>query len=191
MKRLLVIDNFDSFTFNLVQMFKAKGITTIVKRNNEISIPEADKLCPTHLMISPGPGTPSDSGCSMDLISHFLNKIPLLGVCLGMQCISDFLGGKTVRSALPVHGKTSLVFHEGKDLFESIPSPFRAARYHSLMVEPKDTETEITARTQDGIIMGIKHRSLPVFGVQFHPESFMTDHGDILIDNFLKVGTIK
>ncbi len=188
MKRLLVIDNFDSFTFNLVQMFRTKGVETIIKRNNEININEAHMLDPSHLLISPGPKTPADSGCSIDMIEFFHNKIPVLGVCLGMQCIAEFFGGKTIRAALPVHGKTSLVFHNKKDLFESIPTPFKAARYHSLIVEPCNETTEITAKTEDGVIMGIKHKNLPVFGVQFHPESFMTEYGDILIDNFLNTG---
>lgn len=189
MKRLLVIDNFDSFTFNLVQMFRTKGVETIIKRNNEININEAHMLDPSHLLISPGPKTPADSGCSIDMIEFFHNIIPVIGVCLGMQCIAEFFGGKTIRAALPVHGKTSLVLHNEKDLFESVPTPFKAARYHSLIVEPNDKTTEITAKTEDGVIMGIKHKNLPVFGLQFHPESFMTEYGNILIDNFLKTGT--
>lgn len=186
MQKLLVIDNFDSFTFNLVQMFRSAGVETVVRRNNGISVSEAERLSPTHLLIGPGPKTPAESGCSADLIRHFHDRIPVLGVCLGMQCIAEFLGGKTVRASVPVHGKTSLVLHEGKAVFKNIPSPFNAARYHSLVVEPYHETTEITAETEDGIPMGISHRQFPVFGVQFHPESFMTEHGHIIAENFLE-----
>lgn len=189
MAKLLVIDNFDSFTFNLVQMFKAKEVETTVRRNNEININEAQMLDPSHLLISPGPKTPADSGCSIDMIEFFHNRIPVLGVCLGMQCMAEFFGGKTIRAAMPVHGKTSLVFHNEKDLFDSVPTPFKAARYHSLIVEPDNEIIEVTAKTEDGVIMGIRHKNFPVFGVQFHPESFMTEYGDILIDNFLRIGS--
>ena len=184
-KRLLVIDNFDSFTFNLVQMFLSMGVETIVRRNNEISAIDADLIDPTHLLISPGPGTPDDSGCSREMIMHFHEKIPVLGVCLGMQCLSECFGGETVRAPMPVHGKTSLVFHNQEGIFRNMPSPFRAARYHSLAVRPCSADIKVTAETEDSVIMGIAHKTLPLFGVQFHPESFMTESGHILVENFI------
>lgn len=184
-KRLLVIDNFDSFTFNLVQMFLSMGVETIVRRNNEISAIDADLIDPTHLLISPGPGTPDDSGCSREMIMHFHEKIPVLGVCLGMQCLSECFGGETVRAPMPVHGKTSLVFHNQEGIFRNMPSPFSAARYHSLAVRPCSADIKVTAETEDSVIMGIAHKTLPLFGVQFHPESFMTESGHILVENFI------
>lgn len=184
-KRLLVIDNFDSFTFNLAQMFLSMGVETIVRRNNELSPIDADLLDPTHILISPGPGTPDDSGFSREMIMHFHERIPVLGVCLGMQCLSECFGGETVRAPIPVHGKTSLVFHNQEGIFKNMPSPFRAARYHSLAVRPFSADIKVTAETEDRVIMGIAHKNLPLFGVQFHPESFMTESGHILAENFM------
>jgi len=188
MKTLLVIDNYDSFTHNLVQMFMAYDFDIRVFRNDRISVAQAEALCPDYLLISPGPGNPAGAGVSMPMIRTFTGKVPILGVCLGMQCLNEVMGGETAAAPMPVHGKKSRIFHCGQGLFAGLPSPFEAARYHSLMVRAVPEGLKITAKTGDGVAMGLAHPDFPVFGVQFHPESFMTEHAAALIDNFVCAG---
>ena len=184
---ILMIDNYDSFTYNLVQYVGELGEELQVYRNDKITIEEIERLAPDYLMISPGPCTPNEAGISMEAIRHFAGKIPILGVCLGHQSIGQVFGGKVVRAQRLMHGKTSEVFHDGKTIFQGIPSPFTAARYHSLLVEDFSLpgELEVTARTAEGEIMAIRHRSFAVEGVQFHPESIITQYGKQLLKNFL------
>ena len=189
--RLLLIDNYDSFTYNLVQAFLVLGADVQVFRNDALTVPEAIKLAPTHLCISPGPGTPYDAGVSMDMIRAFAGKIPVLGVCLGHQSIVEVFGGKVVRAGRLMHGKTSLVTHDGRTLFEGLPSPCEVARYHSLIAAPASLppDLEITGLTPEGEIMAVRHRALNVEGVQFHPESILTPDGPRLLQNFLTFST--
>jgi anthranilate synthase/aminodeoxychorismate synthase-like glutamine amidotransferase len=185
---LLLIDNYDSFTYNLVQAFLVLGADVRVHRNDAITIEEAMALEPTHLCISPGPGTPYDAGVSMDMIRAFAGRIPVFGVCLGHQSIVEVFGGKVVRAGRLMHGKTSLVNHDGLGLFTGLPQPCEVGRYHSLIAQP-DTlpkDLEVTARTAEGEIMGVRHRTLDVEGVQFHPESVLTPDGPRLMQNFLE-----
>ncbi|EST51678.1 anthranilate synthase subunit II [Brevibacillus panacihumi W25] len=184
---ILMIDNYDSFTYNLVQYVGELGEELQVYRNDKITLEEIERLNPDYLMISPGPCTPNEAGISMDVIRHFAGNIPILGVCLGHQSIGQVFGGKVVRAERLMHGKTSDVFHDGKTIFQGIPSPFTAARYHSLLVEEVSLpdELEVTARTADGEIMAVRHRDYPIEGVQFHPESIITQHGKQLLKNFL------
>jgi anthranilate synthase/aminodeoxychorismate synthase-like glutamine amidotransferase len=187
--RLLLIDNYDSFTYNLVQAFLVLGADVDVRRNDAITVEEAKKVNPTHLCISPGPGTPYDAGVSMDMIRAFAGSVPVFGVCLGHQSIVEVFGGKVVWAGRLMHGKTSPVQHDGKGLFAGLPEPTEVGRYHSLIAKP-DTlpaDLEVTARTPEGEIMGIRHRTLKVEGVQFHPESVLTPDGPALIGNFLKM----
>jgi len=188
---LLMIDNYDSFTYNLVQMFRIHPISVEVRRSDAITATEVRSLAPDYLVIGPGPRDPDHAGCSCQLIAEFGPVIPTLGVCLGMQCLNEVRGGRTVRTS-PVHGKVSEIEHNGHGLFAGLPSPLRVARYHSLAVEPTAAALaeclDITATTADGVIMGISHRDMPLHGVQFHPESFMTEHGAQLIANFLDLG---
>jgi len=186
---LLVIDNYDSFTYNLVQYFGALGVEQRVFRNDEISPDQALALDPERVVISPGPRSPNEAGCSMDMIDAFAGKRPVLGVCLGHQCIGQRYGGVVGRARRLMHGKTSPIRHNGKDLFEGLPQGLKATRYHSLTVERGSFPDclEITADTDDGEIMGLKHRTLPVWGVQFHPESIATEKGMDLLKNFLKL----
>ncbi len=186
---LLVIDNYDSFTFNLVQYFGQLGVEQRVFRNDEITVEQALALNPERVMISPGPCSPSEAGISCDIIRAFAGKKPLLGVCLGHQAIGQVYGGKVVRAPNLMHGKTSPIFHDGEDLFRGMPSPFAATRYHSLVVDrPSLPEClQVTAWTDDGLIMGLKHRTLPVWGVQFHPESYVTERGLDILANFLRL----
>lgn len=185
--RLLLIDNYDSFTYNLVQAFLVLGAEVLVYRNDAIEVAEARALAPTHLCISPGPGTPYDAGVSMDMIRAFAASVPVLGVCLGHQSIVEVFGGKVVRAGRLMHGKTSWVQHEGRGLFQDLPQPCEVGRYHSLIAAPETLPPEltVTARTPEGEIMGVRHRDLPVQGVQFHPESILTPHGPRLLGNFL------
>jgi anthranilate synthase/aminodeoxychorismate synthase-like glutamine amidotransferase len=182
-----MIDNYDSFTYNLVQYFGELGEEIEVFRNDKISIPEIEKLNPEMLVISPGPGTPKDAGVSLDMINHFKGKIPILGVCLGHQCIGEVFGGKIVSAPRLMHGKTSFIHHDGKDIFQGLSNPFEATRYHSLVVEKKSIPDclEITAWTDQQEIMGLKHKNYLVIGVQFHPESILTKEGKQLLKNFL------
>ena len=183
---LALIDNYDSFTYNLVQYFGELGADIRVFRNDKITLTDLVTLSPTHLVISPGPGDPGDGGISNEAILHFNGKIPVLGVCLGHQCIGAVFGGTVSRAPRIMHGKTSPIYHNGQDLFAGLPSPFTAARYHSLIVqEPLPADLEIQARTLEGEVMALRHRDRPTFGVQFHPESILTECGMMLLKNFL------
>jgi anthranilate synthase/aminodeoxychorismate synthase-like glutamine amidotransferase len=184
---LLLIDNYDSFTYNLVQAFLVLGADVSVYRNDAITVGAAIELSPTHLCISPGPGTPYDAGVSMEMIRTFAGKIPVLGVCLGHQSIVEVFGGKVVRAGRLMHGKTSLVEHDGRTLFADLPAPCEVGRYHSLIAAPQSLppELEVSGRTPEGEIMAVRHRELWVEGVQFHPESILTPDGPRLMQNFL------
>jgi len=185
---MLIIDNYDSFTYNLVQYFGELGADLVVKRNDQVTLDEVAKMHPDRICISPGPGTPLDAGISNDLILKFGPSTPILGVCLGHQCIGHVFGGEVVRADRIMHGKTSPIVHEGDGVFRTLPNPFEATRYHSLIVrrESLPPELEITAETAQGEIMGLRHRRYPIQGVQFHPESIMTGVGKQLLLNFLK-----
>jgi len=185
---LLVIDNFDSFTYNLVQYFGQLGVPQRVFRNNAITVEEALALKPERVMLSPGPCDPDRAGVSLAILEAFAGKVPLLGVCLGHQCIGQYFGGKVVRAGRLMHGKLSPVLHNDTDLFKGLPSPMQATRYHSLLVERESLPQclEVTAWTDEGEIMGLRHRELPVYGVQFHPESFATEEGLQMLRNFLE-----
>ncbi|MBM4286612.1 MAG: aminodeoxychorismate/anthranilate synthase component II [Deltaproteobacteria bacterium] len=185
--RLVMIDNYDSFTYNLVHLFYAFDLEVVVRRHDEVSLAGIEALRPDWLCISPGPRAPADAGISKAAIANFYKNIPILGVCLGMQAINEVFGGRTVLAPVPVHGKRHQVFHAGGAVFAGLPSPLAAARYHSLMVQPGSRELEITARSADGVIMGLSHRRYPVHGVQFHPESFLTEYGRELAANFLRL----
>ena len=187
--RMLLIDNYDSFTYNLVQAFAAHGADVMVYRNDMISVEEARALEPTHLVISPGPGRPEDAGVSLEMIAAFAGKIPVLGVCLGHQSIVQQQGGEIVRAERLMHGKTSEIKHDGKTVFEGISQPFEVGRYHSLCAELESLPNtlEITAETDSGVIMGVRHKSLQIEGVQFHPESVLTPEGDTLMTNFMRM----
>ena len=195
MATLLVVDNYDSFTYNLVQMFLPYDLQIQVVRSDKITLDHVDAMDPDYVLISPGPKDPAHAGISVDLIVRFGHRTPILGVCLGMQCINEAFGGVTERAPLPVHGKISRVNHQQTGLFSSVPTPFSAARYHSLMVIlPPNYEKqglEVTARSQDGVIMGLSHRHRPIHGVQFHPESFMTEWGFCMVENFLRLGPLS
>jgi len=191
---LLVIDNYDSFTYNLVQMFMCYDLSIQVHRSDRISLEQVARTRPDYLLISPGPKDPAHAGISKDAIRAFYRTVPILGVCLGMQCINEVFGGRTVRSPVPTHGKTSLVFHRNEALFARMPSPFTAARYHSLAVEPASAalkrDLQITGQTEDELVMGLSHRRFPLHGVQFHPESFLTQDGFSLVEAFLALGPL-
>ena len=184
---ILVLDNYDSFTYNLVQYFGELGADLHVVRNNCITVTEIEKLGPEKIVVSPGPCTPSEAGISNEVIKTFGQRLPVLGVCLGHQCIGEVYGGDVVRADRLMHGKTSPILHTGKSVFKNLPSPFEATRYHSLIVkrETLPDVLEITAETAEGEIMGLQHRTLPVHGVQFHPESILTAEGKRLLKNFL------
>jgi anthranilate synthase/aminodeoxychorismate synthase-like glutamine amidotransferase len=188
-RRLLLIDNYDSFTYNLVQAFLVLGAEVQVYRNDAITPDAARALSPSHLCISPGPGTPYDAGVSMEMIRAFAGQIPVFGVCLGHQSIVEVFGGKVVRAGRLMHGKTSMVEHDGRSLFAGLPQPCEVGRYHSLIAAPDSLppELEVTARTPEGEIMGVRHRTLMVEGVQFHPESILTPDGPRLMQNFLEL----
>ena len=184
---LLMIDNYDSFTYNLVQYLGELGEDVKVARNDEIGLEEIERLSPARIVISPGPCTPNEAGVSLPLIGRFAGRIPILGVCLGHQAIGQAFGGRIVHAKALMHGKVSAIHHEGKGVFRGLPSPYDATRYHSLAIERETCppELEITAWTDDGEIMGVRHRTLAVEGVQFHPESILTEHGHALLRNFL------
>jgi len=186
---ILVLDNYDSFTYNLVQYFGELGADLHVVRNDQITVAEIEKLAPGRIIISPGPCTPAEAGVSNEVIKTFGQRLPVLGVCLGHQCIGEVYGGQVVRADRLMHGKTSPIIHTGKGVFANLPSPFEATRYHSLIVkrETLPDVLEITAETAEGEIMGLKHKTLPVHGVQFHPESILTTEGKHLLENFLKL----
>ncbi|MFH1846989.1 MAG: aminodeoxychorismate/anthranilate synthase component II [Candidatus Omnitrophota bacterium] len=183
----LLIDNYDSFAYNLYQAFSHLGIKLLVKRNDEISLKDISSLKPDKIIISPGPKTPESAGISNDLIREFGEHIPILGICLGHQCIANVFGGKITRLQKVVHGETSPVYHNKKNIFKGIPSPFPAARYHSLHAVNLPKSLVKTAWTKEGLVMGLKHRTWPLIGVQFHPESFLTKKGKKLISNFIKM----
>jgi len=187
--RMLLIDNYDSFTYNLVQAFAAHGAEVLVYRNDRITVEEGLALKPTHLVISPGPGRPDDAGVSLDMIAAFAGVAPVLGVCLGHQSIVQQQGGEIVRAERLMHGKTSTIRHDGKTLFEGISQPFVVGRYHSLCARTDSLPDtlEITAETDDGVIMGVRHKTLQVEGVQFHPESVLTPEGETLLTNFMRM----
>ena len=185
---IAVIDNYDSFTYNLVQYLGELGAGVQVFRNDAVTVDVLEALAPSHIVISPGPGDPSDAGVSNDVIRILGPRIPLLGVCLGHQCIGEVFGGKVVRAARLMHGKVSPVYHYGDGLFVGIPSPFEATRYHSLIVtEPLPADLQVTAFTREGELMGLRHRYYPIFGVQFHPESILTVPGMQILRNFIAV----
>jgi anthranilate synthase/aminodeoxychorismate synthase-like glutamine amidotransferase len=184
---ILVIDNYDSFTYNLVQLLGSLGADMHIVRNDQITVDEAKKLNPSHIVVSPGPGTPDDSGISRDLMRELGSATPTLGVCLGHQCIGEVYGGKVVRADRLMHGKTSQVFHRNQPLFTGVPSPFVATRYHSLIVqEPLPESLTVTAFTEEGEVMAVRHKEHPVVGVQFHPESILTNYGPRILQNFLE-----
>ncbi|WP_368936665.1 aminodeoxychorismate/anthranilate synthase component II [Bacillus sp. SH8-8] len=184
---ILMLNNYDSFTYNLVQYIGDLGEEIIVKRNDELTVEDIEKMMPSYIMISPGPCTPNEAGISMEVISYFAGKIPIFGVCLGHQSIAQVFGGKIVRSKQLMHGKTSEIFHDGRGIFKEMPIPFVATRYHSLIVKDENLPSclEVTAWTSDNEIMAIRHKEFPIEGVQFHPESIMTHNGKRILSNFL------
>jgi para-aminobenzoate synthetase component 2 len=186
---LLIIDNYDSFTYNLVQYFGEMGCEILVKRNDQISIKEIETLKPQRIVISPGPCSPREAGLSNEIITSFGPKIPVLGVCLGHQCIGHVFGGEVLQNYRMMHGKTSMIHHNGKDLFQDLPNPFEATRYHSLVVKRETFPSclEITAETTEKEVMGLRHKTLPIWGVQFHPESILTSCGKQILKNFLSL----
>jgi anthranilate synthase component II len=184
---VIVIDNYDSFTYNLVQYLGELGAELRVFRNDQVSLGEIRELKPTHIVISPGPGDPNDGGVSNDVLRELGPAVPILGVCLGHQCMGYVYGGKVTRAPRLMHGKTSAIYHNGKGLFTGVPNPFRATRYHSLIVEePLPDCLQVTAFTREGEVMGLRHKDYPVTGVQFHPESILTEHGKRILQNFLE-----
>jgi anthranilate synthase/aminodeoxychorismate synthase-like glutamine amidotransferase len=187
-KQVLVVDNYDSFTYNLVQYVQSLGATTSVYLNDRITVEQVAELRPDGLLLSPGPGTPDDAGVTLAVIREFAGKIPIFGVCLGHQSIGQSFGGNVIRAPKLMHGKTSMVEHDGKTLFKGMPNPFEATRYHSLVIEESSMPAclEISARTTDGEIMAVRHKTLPIEGVQFHPESFLTDQGMRLVSNWIQ-----
>jgi anthranilate synthase/aminodeoxychorismate synthase-like glutamine amidotransferase len=189
--RVLLVDNYDSFTYNVVQALRILGAEVTVRPNDRISLDEAREMEPTHLVVSPGPGRPETAGESMKLIVGMLEEVPILGVCLGHQAIAAALGGTVDHAEEVRHGKSSPVYHDSATIYAGLPNPFEAGRYHSLAVMEEDLPSDlvVTAFTSDGVIMGIRHRELPVEGVQFHPESVLTPHGELLLRNFLDLGS--
>ena len=187
--KILVIDNYDSFTYNLVQLLGRYKNDLVIKRNDEITADNIEKLGPDKILISPGPGKPEDSNVSLTAVKNFGKKIPVLGVCLGHQVIGMIFGGKVVKAPILMHGKVSGISHDNKTIFKNIPQKFIATRYHSLIIERKSipAELEISAETDDGIVMGVRHKKYPIEGIQFHPESFLTSEGETIIKNWLKL----
>ncbi len=188
---LVLIDNYDSFTYNLYQFLCELGAEVNVVRNDAATVEDVDAMAPSHLVISPGPGTPRDGGISMDAIRHFAGRVPVLGVCLGHQCIGEVFGGIVEGAGEIMHGKVSQVSHDGRGVFAGLPSPLEATRYHSLAIRPDSLPDclEVSARSESGVIMGVRHRELPVEGVQFHPESVLTVTGHDILRNFLEMRT--
>jgi anthranilate synthase/aminodeoxychorismate synthase-like glutamine amidotransferase len=190
---ILVIDNYDSFTYNLVQYLGELGQEPIAYRNDTITLEQIELLAPSHIIISPGPCTPLEAGISNDVVRHFRGRIPIFGVCLGHQCIGYVYGGLIKRAILPTHGKESMVYHDGETIFKGVPSPITAGRYHSLIIEAESVPAalEVSAKTEDGVVMGVRNRRDKVEGVQFHPESIMTSEGHNILANFLKMSVPK
>lgn len=186
---LLLLDNYDSFTYNLAQYFGELGANVTVRRNDEASIDDIAAIAPTHICISPGPCTPREAGVSKEVVLRFGPRIPILGVCLGHQCIAEAYGGRIVRAARLMHGKASTIHHDALSIFSGLPKPFEAGRYHSLIVQPDSVPSclKVTAQTEKGEIMALRHEQFPVYGVQFHPESILTAEGKIILSNFLKL----
>ncbi len=184
---ILLLDNYDSFVYNLARYVRELGGTPVVHRHDALTVDEVAAMAPTHIIISPGPCSPAEAGISTDVVRRLGHRIPILGVCLGHQCIGTAYGGEIVRAGQPMHGKTSLIHHRNAGIFQGLPTPFRATRYHSLVIAPASVppELEIIASSEDGEIMAVRHRRHPVHGVQFHPESVLTEHGYRLIDHFL------
>lgn len=187
---MLIIDNYDSFTYNIVQYLGEMGVEMQVYRNDEITIDKIKELNPERILISPGPCSPREAGLSNEIIKEFCKTTPILGVCLGHQCIGHTFGAEVIVNYRMMHGKTSPIFHNGKEIFQGMPNPFTATRYHSLVINPRSLPSclEITARTEEGEIMGVRHKEYPVWGVQFHPESILTQDGKTILKNFLKLG---
>lgn len=185
---ILVIDNYDSFVYNLAQYLGELGWEPVVSRNDALTLAEIEAMAPSHIVISPGPCTPKEAGISNEVIRHFGGKTPILGVCLGHQCMGYVYGGEIVRARVPVHGKADMMKHDGKTIYEGLPNPFEAGRYHSLVINPKGfpSQLEVTATSPTGEIMGVRHKTFVVEGVQFHPESIMTEVGHKLLQNFLR-----
>ena len=191
---ILIIDNYDSFTYNLVQRLGELGARDIqVYRNDKITVPEVEDLAPDHIIVSPGPCTPREGGVSNDVIRHFTGKVPILGVCLGHQCIGQAFGARIVRASRLMHGKTSRIYHRGTGIYRGLPNPFVATRYHSLCIDRATLpeEFEVTSWTDRDELMGVRHKNLPIEGVQFHPESFLTEKGDGLISRFLQERSVR
>ncbi|UZN03729.1 anthranilate synthase component II [Cellulomonas sp. S1-8] len=188
--RLVVIDNYDSFTFNLVQMFRRYDLEIAVFRADALTVDDVARARPDYVLVSPGPKSPSAAGISTELIRRLHGEVPILGVCLGMQCIVEAFGGSTVHAPVPMHGKRSAVDHDGTGLFAGVPAPFTVARYHSLATTGIGDGLRVNARSADGVPMGVQHVRHPLSGVQFHPESFLTEHGFALIENFLRTGPL-
>ncbi len=184
--KVFLLDNFDSFTYNIVQMLQPLGIKPVVSRNTDITLPELSQLSPDKIIISPGPMRPYKHNLIFALLEEFYRSTPVLGICLGMQAINEHFGGKLARAPVPVHGKTSRVFHRHEGIFKGVPSPFRSARYHSLVISDMPGVLRKTAETEDGIPMAIEHRQYPLFGVQFHPESYLSRYGKKIMQNFLE-----
>ncbi len=191
---ILVLDNYDSFTYNLVQYLGELGAELLVRRNDQTTVEEIASLSPAAIVLSPGPGRPESAGILLDVIRGFAGKVPILGVCLGHQAIGEVFGGRVVAAPSLVHGKTTEILHDGKTIFRGLPRPFVAGRYHSLVVDPRSipAQLEVSASTADGVVMGLRHKTLPVEGVQFHPESILTPDGPHLLKNFLEtVSAVK
>lgn len=186
---ILMIDNYDSFTYNLVQYLGELGANLKVFRNDKITVEEIEKLEPTHIVISPGPCTPNEAGISVELVKNISGEVPILGVCLGHQSIAQAFGAKIVKAKVPVHGKTSMIFHDGRTIYQRVKNPFEATRYHSLIVDESSLpkKFEVSARCEDDTIMGIRHKEMAVEGVQFHPESILTKEGKKILKNFLEI----
>ena len=184
---VILIDNYDSFVYNLAQYLGELGWEPVVYRNDQVTLAQIENLSPSHIIVSPGPCTPLEAGISNDIIRRFAGRIPILGVCLGHQCIGYVYGGQIIPAAVPMHGKRSLIYHDGKTIYKGLPKPFEAGRYHSLVIkgDALPVELQLTAKTSDGVIMGVRHKSYVVEGVQFHPESIMTDVGHDVLMNFL------
>lgn len=191
---ILMIDNYDSFTYNIVQYMGELGHKPDVYRNDKITLDELKKKSINSLIISPGPCSPTEAGISCEVIEYFAKEeVPILGICLGHQCIGEVFGGKIIHAPYLMHGKVSKIIHNGSGIFQDIPAGFKATRYHSLTIDPESCPSclEVTARTEDGVIMGIQHKTLPVYGVQFHPESIITEHGHKMLENFLKIKKLQ